>query len=86
MSSITISYHLNPPAGVNAGGLKRSKALEFPVQNVQLNTHVKYYAHLRLAIAAARDELGDELTRWRDAVGKEEIGEGVRTEEEDEEG
>ncbi|KAJ7589317.1 hypothetical protein C8J56DRAFT_938202, partial [Mycena floridula] len=41
-----------------------------------------YYAYLRLAIAAARDELGDELTRWRDAVGKE-IGEGSRPEDEE---
>ncbi|KAJ7589256.1 hypothetical protein C8J56DRAFT_31698 [Mycena floridula] len=89
MASITISYDLNPPAGVDAGGLKKNKTLEFPVQvqvdghqkDVQPNAHAIYYGHLRTAIAAARQELGEELTRWRDAVGKEEMGEGAREEE-----
>ncbi|KAJ7589252.1 hypothetical protein C8J56DRAFT_31654 [Mycena floridula] len=87
MASISISYDLNPPAGIDAGGLKKSKTLEVPVQvdghanDAQRTDHARYYAHLRTAIAAARQELGEELTRWRDAVGKEEMGEGTREEE-----
>ncbi|KAJ7589310.1 hypothetical protein C8J56DRAFT_1075752 [Mycena floridula] len=47
-------------------------------KDVLSNAHTTYYAYLRTAIAAARDELGEELTRWRDVVGREEMGEGAR--------
>ncbi|KAJ7589363.1 hypothetical protein C8J56DRAFT_1025639 [Mycena floridula] len=52
-----------------------------PRSGHQRNAHATYYASLRLAIAAARDELGDELTRWRSwrwarVTVEEEVGEG----------
>lgn len=68
---ITISYELNPPAGIDAGSLSASKTHNFHVKN---NSGLKrYYGGLREAIAEARKQTGDELTAWRDAVGKAEL-------------
>ncbi|KAJ7589226.1 hypothetical protein C8J56DRAFT_888819 [Mycena floridula] len=51
--------------------------LTFAADVQRPSSHQKYYAHLRLAIAAARpDELGNKFTAWIDAVGKEEMAEG----------
>ncbi|KAJ7589268.1 hypothetical protein C8J56DRAFT_888860 [Mycena floridula] len=77
VASILISYDLNPPLGIDAAGLKRSRASSHQ-KDVLSNAHTTYYAYLRTAIAAARDELGEELTRRRDVVGREEMGEGAR--------
>ncbi|KAG6843999.1 hypothetical protein H0H87_010890 [Tephrocybe sp. NHM501043] len=56
-TTITISYELNPPVQT--------------VKDAQgLNTSNKI-AHE--AIAGAKDQLGNELTAWRDAVGKAEL-------------
>ncbi|KAG6852473.1 hypothetical protein C0991_011695 [Blastosporella zonata] len=75
-ATITISYELNPPEQTvqNAEGLKTSKTLTHAVgpspEGVDLET---YYGALREAIAGAKDQLGNELTAWRDAVGKAEL-------------
>ncbi|KAG6874664.1 hypothetical protein C0993_012672, partial [Termitomyces sp. T159_Od127] len=68
-------YELNSPTQIvnEAQGLSVSKtlthALETNASEVELET---YYSALRVAIAEARDQLGNELTAWRDAVGKAE--------------
>lgn len=35
--------------------------------------YAAYYSHMRVALASAKAEVGDDLTRWRDAVGKAEM-------------
>ncbi|KAG6876131.1 hypothetical protein C0992_000780 [Termitomyces sp. T32_za158] len=75
MATIKISYELDPPTQIvkEAQGLSVSKslthALEANASEVGLDA---YYGALRVAIAKARDQLGNELTAWRDAVGKAE--------------
>ncbi|KAJ7589271.1 hypothetical protein C8J56DRAFT_1164122 [Mycena floridula] len=84
-----LNHHLlrpNPPLGVDAGGLSilfgapKEALVILEESGHQRNAHTIYYAYLHLAITTARDELGDELTAWRDAVGME-MGEGARPQE-----
>ena len=73
-TSITISYDLNPPESVD-NELVESKSASFTVKKSPEDGQKAYYAALRSgsAIHLARNQLGDELTAWRDAVGKEEL-------------
>jgi hypothetical protein len=70
--SVLISYQLHPPASVQAGNLSASKSHTFPV-NSSSSDRPKYYRTLHTAIEEARGQLGNELTAWRDAVGKTEL-------------
>jgi septal ring factor EnvC (AmiA/AmiB activator) len=70
--SIAISYQLHPPAVAQAGHLPASKTQTFPV-NSSSDDRTKYYGALHNAIEEAKDQLGNELTAWRDAVGKAEL-------------
>ncbi|KAG5644111.1 hypothetical protein DXG03_009130 [Asterophora parasitica] len=74
-TTITISYELNPPAQIveDAASLSTSKAQTFPVNANPAEGQEKYYGALQKAIAVAKDQLGQELTAWRDAVGKAEL-------------
>jgi len=72
--SIVVSFNLNPPAGVDCGSLERNKEIKIPVSADPASSGVKeYYTSLRVAIEDARQLLGDDLTAWRDAVGKKEL-------------
>ncbi|KAG6812278.1 hypothetical protein H0H92_003587 [Tricholoma furcatifolium] len=81
--SITIRYELHPPAQVlsdaAAGGLTTAKTEshvvegEIPTGGSAEGQLGVYYGALRTAIAQAKDQLGNELTAWRDAVGKAEL-------------
>ncbi|GLB43687.1 hypothetical protein LshimejAT787_1401990 [Lyophyllum shimeji] len=97
--SITISYELNPPAQreKDVGTLSTAKTQSFAVKASPADGLEKYYAALHEAIAGAKEQLGNELTAWRDAVGKAELsketsktlkydaeGEGEEEEEENE--
>ncbi|KAL0060003.1 hypothetical protein AAF712_013239 [Marasmius tenuissimus] len=73
-STISISYDLHPPSGIDktASGLSKSRKIEVPV-NTDGNQDVKsYYTALHNAIEEARTKVGEDLTEWRDAVGKDE--------------
>lgn len=70
--SITVSYQLSPPADIQAENLPTSKTQSFPVKG-SLDDPTKYYGALQKAIEEAKDQLGNELTAWRDAVGKAEL-------------
>lgn len=72
-SAITISYELKPPAGTVAGDLSASKSQQFSVNTSPSEGQAKYYKSLQKAVEDARNQLGDELTAWRDAVGKGEL-------------
>ncbi|KAG6890409.1 hypothetical protein C0995_008763 [Termitomyces sp. Mi166 len=81
LATISISYELNPPAQI----VKEAQGLTSPSE-AKLET---YYGGLRVGIAKAKDQLGKELTEWRDAVGKAELSKErpkTRGEEEEEEG
>lgn len=94
--SIKISYLLNPPASISSDASKiaeelpqKSKSHEYQIVLDQASGADGYYSALRKAVEAARSEIGDELTKWRDIVGKEELGKegkkGKTVEEADEE-
>ncbi|KAG5338179.1 hypothetical protein J132_01521 [Termitomyces sp. J132] len=75
-ATITINYELNPPAQIakETQGLTTSKTLRHVVEAKPSEVGLEAYcAALRVAIAKAKDQLGDELTEWRDAVGKAEL-------------
>ncbi len=69
---ITISYDLNPPESVETE-LVEAKQASFTVRKAPADGHKVYYAALRDAIQLARNQVGDELTAWRDVVGKAEV-------------
>jgi streptomycin 6-kinase len=73
--SITITYSLNPPPSSTGsyGDLKPQKTIEHTVAPVDGGNQKEYYAVMRKALANAKFEVGDDLTKWRDAVGKAEL-------------
>ncbi|KAJ6621611.1 hypothetical protein B0H10DRAFT_1789448 [Mycena sp. CBHHK59/15] len=72
--SITIDYTLRPPApAAQVSELPTSKKHEFQVAATANAGQQEYYGILRDAIARAKEEVGQELTAWRDAVGKAEL-------------
>ncbi|KAJ7783656.1 hypothetical protein DFH07DRAFT_196642 [Mycena maculata] len=83
--AITAEYTLNPPA--SSGQTLVSKKHTFEVGGASPNED--HYKLLRESIARARDEVGAELTVWRDKVGKAELSKetkkAAKNEEEDEE-
>jgi hypothetical protein len=72
MSSIALDYKINPPAPLQAKNISASKTTSFPVDASRTDGQTKYYGSLHEAIRKAKDELGSDLTIWRDAVGKAE--------------
>ena len=100
-STIKIQYSLNLPEGVNTEDKPTSKTHQFKIDtNPSSNGDTSskeakkscYYEALRKALEEARNQIGDELTAWRDCVGKKELnkeprkGNGEEEEEEEEEG
>jgi len=91
-SSIKITYTLNPPTTVESTGeLPKQKSHEFTVTSSSSGGTAAYYTAMRSALNKARNDVGDELTAWRDRVGKEELNKelkksgGDEDEEEEEE-
>ncbi|TFK21533.1 hypothetical protein FA15DRAFT_672468 [Coprinopsis marcescibilis] len=80
MASITINYQLNPPSDTDKSGLETSRTHTFAIPGAESVNESNpsewkaYYAALQTAIADARNTVGDELTAWRDRVGKSELG------------
>ncbi|KAF8640901.1 hypothetical protein AX17_000549 [Amanita inopinata Kibby_2008] len=70
---IKVSYTLSVtlPSDKDVGDLSSSKAHEFAVKGDR-GSYTDYYAGLRAALAAARNTVGDELTRWKELVGNDE--------------
>lgn len=71
--SIIISYQLNPPAGTGTGDLQASGVYEGEVKGSAADGQKRYYGALKEAVLEARNQVGGELTAWRDAVGKAEL-------------
>jgi len=93
MSSIKITYDLKPPAGVEIFGLEKSKTYEFSIPVSPQTGLMSYYIALQELIMKTKEQIGNDLTEWRDAVGKAESkiepikhqSEGEEAEEEEEE-
>jgi hypothetical protein len=89
-SSLKITYTLNPPATIESTGeLPKQKSHEFTVTPSSNGGTATYYAAMRSSLSTAQNEVGDELTAWRDRVGKAELNKepkkGGGDEEEEEE-
>ncbi|KAJ3743469.1 hypothetical protein DFH05DRAFT_1399523 [Lentinula detonsa] len=89
MSSITITYAVYPPTEtVLPDELPTSRTIEVAV-NALKDSGSSYYGGLHEALAEARNQIGIDLTIWRDAVGKLELSKeskkGKMDEEEEEE-
>ena len=82
-STIKIQYSLNLPEGVNTGDKPTSKTHQFKIDAPSSNdsssttsrqdARKSYYDALRDALEEARNQIGNELTAWRDCVGKREL-------------
>ncbi|KIY50530.1 hypothetical protein FISHEDRAFT_27304, partial [Fistulina hepatica ATCC 64428] len=62
-----------PPGTKFKEDLKPSATREYQIAATSSNSRKEYYTFLRDAIVAAKTQIGDELTEWRDAVGKAEL-------------
>ncbi|KAE9403792.1 hypothetical protein BT96DRAFT_917348 [Gymnopus androsaceus JB14] len=82
-----MSYTVQPPAGTNLPEISPSRTLQVAVNVPKDQPTKKYYGALHEALAEARNKIGDDLTIWRDAVGKLEINKETKrpTKAEDEE-
>ncbi|KAF8213171.1 hypothetical protein K438DRAFT_1803508 [Mycena galopus ATCC 62051] len=89
--SITVEYTIKPPQSPGQGyDLPTAKKHEFPIQGLLAEKgQSEHYKMLRESIAKARQDVGEELTAWRDAVGTVELNKESKKpkadEEEDEE-
>ena len=84
--TITITYELKPPTSIDAEGLATAKTGNLNVKSTPADGHKVYYTALREAIEEARNQVGDELTVWRDRVGKAELTKEPQKADDDEEG
>ncbi len=72
MPEISIAYTLNPPSDTTAPtDLAPETTLQYPVPE-NAESQKAYYEGLRTAVLEAKGALGEQLTAWRDAVGKRE--------------
>ncbi|TFK70069.1 hypothetical protein BDN72DRAFT_819339 [Pluteus cervinus] len=87
--SIMITYDIHPPTTPTSpqipADLAKSKTHTFPLAaspsepepaadaSTTTQSHKSYYNQLEKALADARNVVGDELTKWRDLVGKAEL-------------
>ncbi|KAF9256835.1 hypothetical protein L218DRAFT_172759 [Marasmius fiardii PR-910] len=72
--TITISYDLHPPSESKSStsGLTPSRSIQVPIKADSSQDLKAYYAALHHAVEDARNQIGEDLTKWRDAVGKDE--------------
>ena len=72
-SSISITYQLNPPLDTPPPqALSTSQTLHYRVSDTPAASNKAYYEKLRAEVLQAKSTLGQQLTAWRDAVGKRE--------------
>ncbi|KAI0326758.1 hypothetical protein GY45DRAFT_1328519 [Cubamyces sp. BRFM 1775] len=92
---VSVTYELKPPSDTpSPTHLSATKTHEVAIANTDASNQKAYYEGLRAAVLQAKSILGEELTAWRDAVGRREDNkeakipkksEGDEDEEEDEE-
>ncbi|TEB32419.1 hypothetical protein FA13DRAFT_1628318 [Coprinellus micaceus] len=84
-SAITISYEVKPPSSIDTAALETSKMYAIAVNTPVAEGQKAYYTSLRDSIAHAKDLVGEDLTVWRDRVGKAELIKEPRSKADDEE-
>ena len=94
--SIKVTYNLNPPLSIPVpADLPKNNTRSYPVAISAASTTDKidtlkaekaFYRGLRKSLDAARNEIGEELTTWRDLVGKAELNKEPKKGDDDEEG
>lgn len=88
--SIKITYTINPPSTIaSPPDFPKSKITEYPISPTGMSTEEDkagkaYYGELRKALEAAKAEVGEDLTRWRDLLGKSELNKEPKKVEDDE--
>jgi len=88
--SVKITYSITPPSSVFLPpDLPKTKSTDYPISPTEIppeedKAGKAYYGELRKALEAARTELGEDLTRWRDLVGKVELNKEAKKVEDDE--
>jgi hypothetical protein len=84
-SSVKITYTINPPSSIApTPDLAKSKSTEYLISPSEHDKAGKaYYAELRKALEAARTEVGEDLTRWKELVGKAELNKEPKQAEDD---
>ncbi|ETW86634.1 hypothetical protein HETIRDRAFT_306735 [Heterobasidion irregulare TC 32-1] len=68
-STLVISYDLHPPQGTEVHGFNASTKHRIEV-TADRPGYPSYYEALRVVLKEARRKTGEELTLWKDAVGK----------------
>lgn len=89
MPSLTVSYTLDVPSDTpTPPNLNKNETLQASLPDpTSVSDRKEYYEQLRKAVLQTKGALGEQLTVWRDAVGKrEDKKEVVKKEDEDEEG
>ena len=72
MLKVEYTLSVSPPPNIDTSELSASKTHhEFPVDGDK-SSPKKYYDELRAALSKARNTVGDELTKWKELVGKDE--------------
>ncbi|KAH9486160.1 hypothetical protein JR316_0000224 [Psilocybe cubensis] len=74
-AAIKITYDLKPPAGVDYGDKPTQKSQEFPIDASSGGdaNNTAFYTALRASLDKARIQVGEEVTAWRDVIGKAEL-------------
>ncbi|KAJ4492747.1 hypothetical protein C8J55DRAFT_409313, partial [Lentinula edodes] len=81
---ITITYTVHPPIeSVCPDQLPNSRTIEVPI-SASKDGGNSYYSVLQEALEKARNEIGADLTIWRDAVGKSEMSKEAKKSKKDE--
>ncbi|CDO74415.1 hypothetical protein BN946_scf184867.g13 [Trametes cinnabarina] len=69
--AVTVTYNLSPPEDTPLpANMPADRYLEFPLADADASNQKAYYAALKAAVLEAKSALGEQLTAWRDAVGK----------------
>ncbi|KJA28310.1 hypothetical protein HYPSUDRAFT_129177 [Hypholoma sublateritium FD-334 SS-4] len=71
-ATIKITYNLKPPTNVDGGDKATTKTHAFEIKTPASGS-TAFYTALRTSLEQARNEVGDEMTAWRDIVGKAEL-------------
>lgn len=71
-ATIKITYNLKPPTNVDSSDRAATKTHAFKIKPAASGS-TAFYTALRTSLEQARNEVGDEITAWRDVVGKAEL-------------
>ena len=71
MPSLSVAYTLNPPSDtISPSQLPKASTLQTALPDPASTGQKAYYGELRKAVLQTKSTLGEQLTAWRDAVGK----------------